>query len=158
MGFGIHPNSGIAQELSESIDSIFRKRMDAFADAALEASTSPEVHAWLVERRALEAKHGGHQRRLYAAHTYCDDNIVIIVGIYNALAAINIRAEIEREAGLIMAIPEKRMLGTWGIWLGIYIFAGLGASLSYLDLSCCALPMRQGERSPRHSPSTSTSR
>ena len=126
MGFGIHPNSGIAQELSESIDSIFRKRMDAFADAALEASTSPEVHAWLVERRALEAQHGGHQRRLYAAHTYCDDNIVIIVGIDNALAAINIRAEIEREAGLIMAIPEKRMLGTWGIWLGIYIFAGLG--------------------------------
>lgn len=58
MGFGIHPNSGIAQELSESIDSIFRKRMDAFADAALEASTSPEVHAWLAERRALEAQIG----------------------------------------------------------------------------------------------------
>ena len=28
MGFGIHPNSAIAQELSEAIDYIFRKRMD----------------------------------------------------------------------------------------------------------------------------------
>ena len=25
-----------------------------------------------------------------------------------------------------MAIPEKRMLGTWGLWLGILIFAQLG--------------------------------
>ena len=126
MGFGIHPNSGCAQDLSEAIDFIFRKRMDAVADAELEASTDAEVQRWLAERRVLEAKHGGHQRRLYSAHTYCDDNIVIVVGVDLALKAIAIRAEIEREAGLIMAIPEKRMLGTWGVWLGIYIFAGLG--------------------------------
>ena len=126
MGFGIHPNSGYAQALSEAVDSIFRKRMDAAADAELEASTDAEVQRWLAERRMLESKHGGHQRRLYAAHTYCDDNIVIVVGAGLALKAIAIRAEIEREAGLIMAIPEKRMLGTWGIWLGIYIFVGLG--------------------------------
>ena len=25
-----------------------------------------------------------------------------------------------------MAIPEKRMLGTWGVWLGILIFSQLG--------------------------------
>ena len=37
-----------------------------------------------------------------------------------------LRREIEREAGLIMAIPEKRMLGTWGLWLGILVFAQLG--------------------------------
>ena len=126
MGFGIHPNSGIAQDLSEAIDFIFRKRMDAAVDAELEASTDPELQKWLTERRALEHKHGGNQHRLYAAHTYCDDNIVIVVGLDLSIKALSIRGDIEREAGLIMAIPEKRMLGTWGMWLGIYIFVGLG--------------------------------
>ena len=43
-----------------------------------------------------------------------------------AVRAIKVRRGIEREAGLIMAIPEKRMLGTWGLWLGILIFSQLG--------------------------------
>ena len=42
------------------------------------------------------------------------------------LPRLYIRRDIEREAGLIMDIPAKRMLGTWCLWLGIYIFAGLG--------------------------------
>lgn len=127
MGFGIHPNSGIAQELSEAIDYIFRKRMDAKADPWLEqqASSSHAFQAWLNDRRVLERRVGGHQRRLYAVHTYCDDSITLVVGPL-AMLALDIRGEIEREAGLIMAIPEKRMLGTWGLWLGIYIFTGLG--------------------------------
>ena len=67
-----------------------------------------------------------HQRRLYSAFTFCDDNILIVVGVERTLIAIEERGRLEREAGLIMAIPEKRMLGTWGLWLGILIFSQLG--------------------------------
>ena len=126
MGFGIHPNSGIAQELSEAVDYIFRKRMDAYLEPLLEQSSDTELQQWLHERQQLQRRVGGHQSRLYASHTYCDDNIIIVVGVMHALEAIKLRRQIEIEAGLIMAIPEKRMLGTWGVWLGIYIFAGLG--------------------------------
>ena len=126
MGFGIHPNAAIAQEMSEAIDHIYRRRLDAKLDARLAASTDPDVLAWRQERLKLQSRVGGHQTRMYAAHTYIDDNLVVVVGVDNALDALETRGEIEREAGLIMAIPEKRMLGTWGLWLGIYIFAGLG--------------------------------
>jgi hypothetical protein len=126
MGFGIHPNSGIAQELSEAIDSIFRKKMDAVEDPINEADPRPSMQRWLSERRLLEQKVGGHQRRLYTSLTFCDDNIIGVIGVPQAIRAIKLRRSIERDAGLIMAIPEKRMLGTWGLWLGILIFSQLG--------------------------------
>ena len=126
MGFGIHPNSGIAQELSEAIDYIFRKQMDAVEDPLNEADVRPAMQRWLSQRRELERKVGGHQRRLYTSLTFCDDNIIGVVGVRQAIRAIKVRRGIEREAGLIMAIPEKRMLGTWGLWLGILIFSQLG--------------------------------
>lgn len=126
MGFGIHPNSGIAQELSEALDHVFRRRMDAIEDPINEADPSPAIQAWLAERRVLEKQVGGHQRRLYTSLTYCDDNVIGIVGVEPAVRAIKLRRDIEREAGLTMAIPQKRMLGTWGLWLGILVFAQLG--------------------------------
>ena len=126
MGFGLHPNSNIAQDLSESIDHVFRRRMDAVEDPLNDADPRPAMQTWLAKRRALEARVGGHQRRLYTSVTYCDDNIIGVVGIPTAIRALRIRRDIERESGLIMAIPEKRMLGTWGIWLGILIFSQLG--------------------------------
>ena len=39
MGFGIHPNLGIAQDLSEAIDHIFRRRMDEVEDTVNDADT-----------------------------------------------------------------------------------------------------------------------
>ena len=126
MGFGIHPNAQIAQDLSESLDYIFRTRMDKVEDAINDADPSHALQSWLSERRALEKKVGGHQRRLYCTLTYCDDNIVGVVGVEAAIRALLLRRAIEREAGLIMAIPKKRMLGTWGLWLGILVFSMLG--------------------------------
>ena len=126
MGFGIHPNSGIAQELSEAIDYIFRRRMDARQDPINEADTRPSMQQWLAARRELESRVGGHQRRLYFATTYCDDSLIGVVGVNQAISALSIRRDITREAGLIMAIPEKRVLGVWGVWLGIAIFTSLG--------------------------------
>ena len=126
MGFGIHPNSGIAQELSESIDYIFRRRMDAHQDPINEADPRPAMQSWLAQRRQLEQRVGGHQRRLYSSVTFMDDNLIGVVGVEQAIAAIRIRRDITRAAGLIMAIPEKRVLGVWGVWLGIAIFVFLG--------------------------------
>ena len=126
MGFGIHPNSGIAQDLSDGIDHIFRKRMDAVEDPINEADPRPSMQQWLAKRRVLEAKVGGHQRRLYTCFTFCDDSITGVVGVDQAIRAIKLRRSITSEAGLIMAIPEKRMLGVWGLWLGIFIFSSLG--------------------------------
>ena len=45
MNFGIHPNSGIARELSEAIDYIFRRRMDAVLDPALSSPRDPLLDA-----------------------------------------------------------------------------------------------------------------
>ena len=41
----LHPNSGIVQELSEAIDSIFRKQMDAVEDPLNEADLHPAKYA-----------------------------------------------------------------------------------------------------------------
>ena len=126
MGFGIHPNSGIAQELSEAIDYIFRRRMDSHWDPINEADSRPSMQSWLAARCELESRVGGHQRRLYFATTYCDDSLIGVVGVEQAISALRIRRDITRDAGLIMAIPEKRVLGVWGVWLGIAIFSSLG--------------------------------
>ena len=50
MGFGIHPNSGIAQELSEAVDHIFRQRMDAVEDPINLADPRPSMQQWLEEK------------------------------------------------------------------------------------------------------------
>ena len=90
MGFGIHPNSGIAQELSEAVDHIFRQRMDAIEDPINRADPRPAMQQWLAEREELERRVGGHQRRLYSTLTYCDDNIIGVVGIEQGVRAIRL--------------------------------------------------------------------
>ena len=127
MGFGVHPNSGIAQELSEAINHILRARLDAIEDPLLEADPRPSAQAWLDQRRRLEERVGGHQRRLYSVHMFCDDNIIAVVGVQRTLRLLKEWRKLTTEAGLIMAIPEKRSLGTWCVWLGILVFASLGA-------------------------------
>ena len=126
MGFGLHPNSNIAQEFSDTLIHLFRRDVDAVEDPLLEADPRPEAQAWLEQRRRVEAKHGGHQRRLYGALIYCDDNIVIVVGAARALRLLRQWRALVTDAGLIMAIPEKRSLGVWGIWIGALIFATAG--------------------------------
>lgn len=70
MGFGLHPNSIIAQEWSEALNSMLREDVDAVEDALLEADPRPSVQAWLAERRKLQSRVGGHQRRLYSVFMY----------------------------------------------------------------------------------------
>ena len=126
MGFGVHPNSGLAQELAEALLHIFRRRVDAVEDELLRADTRPAAQQWLRERAALEARKGGHQRRLYSIHCYCDDSITAVVGAERAIRLLKEWRKLTQESGLIMAIPEKRSVGTWCLWVGILIFTTLG--------------------------------
>ena len=126
MGFGVHPNSGIAQELAEALLHVFRRRVDAVEDELLRSDARPAAQQWLRERSALEARKGGHQRRLYSIHCYCDDSITAVVGAERALRLLKEWRRITQESGIIMAIPEKRSLGTWCLWVGILVFATLG--------------------------------
>ena len=57
---------------------------------------------------------------------YCDDNIVIVVGAQRALRVLRAWRKLVTDAGMIMAIPEKRSLGVWGVWIGALIFATVG--------------------------------
>jgi hypothetical protein len=126
MGFGLHPNSMIAQEFSEALNHIFRRKADAQEDPLTEADPRPSVQRWLAERRKVEAETGAHERRLYFILMYCDDNIIAVVGVKRALRLIRLWRELTTSAGLIMAIATKRSLGVWGLWVGALIFAGAG--------------------------------
>ena len=126
MGFGLSPNSKIAQDFSESLNFMFRQDMDEVEDPILEADQRPTAQAWLVHRRQVEANHGGHQRRLYMVHMYTDDNIIGVVGVHRCIRLLTGWRKLTLDVGLIMAIPEKRSLGTWALWLGVLIFATLG--------------------------------
>lgn len=55
---------------------------------------------------------------------YCDDNIIGVVGVDRAVRVL--KTWLTTNVGLIMAIAEKRSLGTWCNWVGALVFATLG--------------------------------
>ena len=60
---------------------------------------------------------------------YTDDPIMAVVGVDRAIRLLRLWTRLTAELGLIMAIPEKRSLGTWAPWLGVLLLAGLGLVL-----------------------------
>jgi hypothetical protein len=42
---------------------------------------------------------------------YCDDNIVVVVGVQRALRVLHAWRKLTNDAGFIMTFPEKRTLG-----------------------------------------------
>lgn len=126
MGFGLHPNSIIAQDFSEALNHMLRQNIDEEEDPILEADVRLPVQRWLQQRRRLETQVGGHQRRLYFVLMYCDDNIIGVVGADRAVRVLKQWRKLTQDVGLIMAIPEKRSLGTWCKWVGALVFAVVG--------------------------------
>lgn len=112
MGFGLHPNSIVAQDFSEALNSMLHEDIDSFEDPLLlESDPRPSVKAWLAERRAVEVEKGGHKRRLYFVAMYCDDSIIGVVGARRAVRILKQWRRLTQQVGLIMAIPENRSLG-----------------------------------------------
>ena len=58
--------------------------------------------------------------------TASDDSITAVVGAERAIRLLKEWRKLTQESGLIMAIPEKRSVGTWCLWVGILIFTTLG--------------------------------
>jgi hypothetical protein len=127
LGFGAKPSSNIAQRFSESLLFMLRQDMDA-AEAAAPFDVRPAAAEWRRVRQALETTSDVHtiETRLYCVHMYTDDPIFVVVGVNRALRLLSCWHALTTELGLLMAIPEKRNLGTWAPWLGIIILAGLG--------------------------------
>ena len=146
LGFGTHGASNIAQRFSDAVLGLFREDMDAADAGHFDASAG--MATWLAERRiaaqsvvdeACRAEACSLadratrveaqfllERRLYSCHVYTDDPTWIAVGTDRTLRALRVWRQLTNDAGLIMAIPEKRHLGSHAPWLGVIILAGLG--------------------------------
>ena len=131
LGFGAMPATNIAQRFSEAMLHLLRQDMDA-AEDQVPLDSRPSAERWRAARQAIRREHADEQRaqlRLYVVHMYTDDPIMIVVGVDRALRLLSLWVRLTTELGLIMAIPEKRSLGTWAPWLGVLLLAGLGLVL-----------------------------
>ena len=117
LGFGISVNSNVCQRLSNFILHQFLTEFREL-DRAYEVLEPPCVHSWLAHRRALMQTTGRHEDMLLRAHIYTDDPIFIVVGAARALRALRLWRTITARYRLLMAIPQKRRIGTMVNWLG----------------------------------------
>ena len=127
LGFGCHPASKIAQRFSDALLFLFRQDMDQEEAQAIDLN--PRLSEWMRTRARVAARHGtsiAAEQRLYAAVMYSDDPLIAVVGVERAVRALKVWRHLTQRTGLIMSIPEKRLLGIWAKWLGVLIVAGLG--------------------------------
>ena len=66
------------------------------------------------------------QLRLFSAFMYTDDPLFLTVGLERTKRALRVWRRLTDAIQLIMAIPEKRTLGSWGRWLGVDVISNLG--------------------------------
>ena len=66
------------------------------------------------------------QLRLFSAYMYTDDPLFLTVGLERTKRALRVWRKLTNAIRLIMAIPEKRTLGSWGKWLGVNVISNLG--------------------------------
>ena len=119
LGFGLAANSNIAQQFSNFIRHAFMLRMDA-ADAPFLLEEPPCVQRWLSQRRSLAQRTGRSEARLYTFQIYTDDPYTICVGVTRCLRSLSVWRQLTLDFGLMMAIPEKRRIGTAVKWLGFH--------------------------------------
>ena len=153
LGFGTHGASNIAQRFSDALLNLFRIDMDTADADTLRYGLSGPMDEWLSAREAVAAATqaecadrtahtrepvGGVQptlpdfclqTRLYTAYMFSDDPAFIVVGVDRAILALRIWRRLTDDVGLLMAIPEKRALGSHAIWLGVIIFVSLGIAV-----------------------------
>ena len=128
LGFGARPSSNLAQRFSEALLHFLREDMDA-AEANVPFDVRPSAASWRAARASIHRLEPAEQRaqlRLYFVHMYTDDPIFAVVGVQRAVRLLKIWMRLVTDVGLIMAIEEKRHLGTWAPWLGVILLAGLG--------------------------------
>ena len=133
LGFGCHMASNMAQRFSEAIMVMFREDMDAADADFICADCDPRLSfaQWREGRISAAAAATPPttvevQLRLYAVHIFTDDPAFVVVGVQRALRLLRVWRSLVVRIGLIMAIPEKRVLGVWAPWLGMVLLPQLG--------------------------------
>ena len=128
LGFGAKLSSNVAQRFSEALLFLLREDMDAL-EAQQPLDMRPSAQQWREARSKISSRLGSRlsdQSRLYFVHMYTDDPIFGVVGVERALRLLKVWHTLTQKVRLLMAIPEKRNLGTWAPWLGVLLCAGLG--------------------------------
>ena len=152
LGFGTHGASNTAQRFSDALLEMFRDAMDEAEAAALAGPHSAQWDEWLVLRAGVAAEGEADvlrtrrwqtpgtsgegadaagvevrpQQRLYFCLMYTDDPVCAVVGAHRALRSLRAWRQLTDSIELIMAIPEKRSLGSWAKWLGVLLIASCG--------------------------------
>ena len=120
LAMGIFSASNIAQRVSHAIVHLVNQRMQLLEDAASE--DSPELQAWMQSRSTL----GPAQSRLWALGMYTDDSHGSVVGIQRTIRLLRAWHHVMSGFGFVMAVPEKRQLGTSIVSLGAQFFVAEG--------------------------------
>ena len=66
------------------------------------------------------------QLRLYSVYVFTDDPQFAVVGVALAMLAIQVWRSLTLKLGALMAIDEKRSLGSWCPWDGVVLVFSLG--------------------------------
>jgi hypothetical protein len=117
LGFGITTNSNVAQRLSTFILHLFLEEF-RHSEKAYLASEPACVQSWVRRRQALARLTGRREDTLFKAHIYTDDPIFLVIGAQRTLRALTLWRSITLRFNLLMAIPDKRRIGTMVKWLG----------------------------------------
>ena len=126
MGFGQKLSSNFANRFTFALRDVLTRRVDAAEDAIFNAETDPSRCAWIARRRALSARTGRNECRLYSLAAYTDDFKFQVVGIERTIRTMAVWYELTRELNLRMEIPAKREARTSTLWLGLRGYATLG--------------------------------
>ncbi|EOD07904.1 hypothetical protein EMIHUDRAFT_106273 [Emiliania huxleyi CCMP1516] len=146
LGFGTHGASNLCQRWANAKLDLYRDEMD---EAESQEEPTPAAERWRAARVKAQRATGQPcvptrryedfgtgpaptttfvcaQHRLYAVHMYTDDPVFIVVGVQRALRALRLWRRLTDEMGLVMAIAEKRSLGSWTLWIGVLLIPALG--------------------------------
>jgi len=117
LGFGIAINSNVCQRLATFIIHYFVTELRQQEEASY-ANEPACVQRWLQHRRKVAAQTGRAEDTLFRAHIYTDDPLFMVIGVDRTLRALRLWRAVTQRFKLLMAIPEKRRIGTMVKWLG----------------------------------------
>ena len=117
LGFGIAINSNICQRLANFIVHVFLSEFRQAEEQYL-ANEPLCVRQWVARRRSLSQQTGRFEDTLFRVHIYTDDPIFIVVGAERTVRALRLWRAITTRFKLLMAVPQKRRIGTMVKWLG----------------------------------------
>ena len=129
LGFGTTRSSNYAQRHTNLLLEVLQRRaLDNDRRISIALGSAP-LNAWRARRLALGEETGFPQDMRCTSLMYTDDGLFICVGEEATINYLREWRGITSEAGLLMAIPKKREIGTCVLWLGVLFFSVLGIAV-----------------------------